>query len=370
MGDSNRGGNTSLKSVGQDLRIGLFRFTIVPREPLLVPAVNKGNMLRGGFGHAFRKLCCVPQCRDARACPLTNACPYKIIFEPSPPPGAEQLSKNQDIPRPFVFRPQLTTQTKYQKDEAFAFELILIGRALESLPYFVLAFRELAHKGIGLNRARCTLTQVVELNRVDGTSEERAGLAGEIYNSETQLFRNPEGHMSWQWIEARLAEISINGASDVGNGPGGAIRPACSVPGRITLRFLTPTFLKAEGEAVRRPEFHHVAKRLRDRINALATFFGDGPLQMDFRGFGQRAEQVRTVSVRTEWIERARTSSKTGQRHELSGFIGVATYEGDFAEFLPWLALAELTGVGRHAALANGRIIFLLDLNRGQLGRL
>ncbi len=124
----------------------------------------------------------------------------------------------------------------------------------------------------------------------------------------------------------------------------------------VTIRFLTPTFLKANGEVIRRPEFHHLFKRLRDRINALCTFFGDGALDLDFRGVGTRAEKVQSVSARTEWVERCRTSSKTGQRHELSGFMGEATYEGNVEEFLPLLALGELVHVGKHTAWGNGRI--------------
>jgi hypothetical protein len=112
--------------------------------------------------------------------------------------------------------------------------------------------------------------------------------------------------------------------------------------------------LRADGQVIRRPEFHHVFKRLRDRINALSTFFGDGPLEVDFRGLGERAEKVRTVSSKIEWVDRFRTSSKTHQRHELSGFVGEATYEGNLMEFLPWLALGELLHLGKHAAWGNG----------------
>src|SRR5712691_10554070 len=124
---------TSLDS----LRLGLFRFTIAPLQPLLVPAVNKGNMLRGGFGLAFRRLCCIPQCGDTRACPLAASCPYKTVFEPSPPPGADRLSKNHDIPRPFVFRAPHTQQARFEKGEPFKFDLVLVGRAFDFLPYFV-----------------------------------------------------------------------------------------------------------------------------------------------------------------------------------------------------------------------------------------
>ena len=150
------------------LRIGLFRFTIAPVQSLEVPAVNKGNMLRGGFGHAFRRLCCIPQCRDTKTCPLAASCPYKTLFEPSPPPGAERLSKNQDTPRPFIFRPPLNSRTTYRPGEAFDFSLTLLGKAVDYLPYFVLAFRELAREGIGLNRAPC------ELERVEALAPETA----------------------------------------------------------------------------------------------------------------------------------------------------------------------------------------------------
>ena len=39
--------------VTSNLRIGLFRFTLAPEQPLAVPAVNKGNMLRGASAMHF-----------------------------------------------------------------------------------------------------------------------------------------------------------------------------------------------------------------------------------------------------------------------------------------------------------------------------
>src|SRR5205814_620486 len=109
------------------LRIGLFRFRLVPEQPLEVPAINKGNMLRGGFGHTFRKLCCIPQCKDAKFCPLAATCPYKAVFEPSPPSGSERLSKNQDIPRPFVFRAPQTRQSRFKRASHSSSDLFSSG---------------------------------------------------------------------------------------------------------------------------------------------------------------------------------------------------------------------------------------------------
>jgi hypothetical protein len=300
-------------------------------------------MLRGAFGNSFRRLCCIPQCRDVRSCPLAESCPYKQIFEPSPPPGAERLSKNQDIPRPFIFRPTPTTRTHFERGESFEFELVLIGRAFDYIPYFVLAFRELAEGGLGLNRGRCNLDQVEEFGLLawSPVGGEQPSVTGQqisvtrIYSSEDHLFRTVKGINSSEWIESRINQLT-------------------SEHGRLTVSFLTPTFLRADGQVIREPEFHQIFKRLRDRINALSTFFGDGPLDVDFRGLGERSEKIRKVGGRFEWLDRARTSTKTGQRHELSGFVGSATYAGALDEFLPWLALGELVHVGKHTAWGNG----------------
>jgi len=334
------------------LRVGLFRFTLTPAQTLEVPAINKGNMLRGGFGHAFRRLCCIPQCKDAKTCPLADSCPYKAVFEPSPPPGADRLSKNQDIPRPFVFRAPQSLQTRYEKGERFEFGLVLIGRAFDFLPYFVLSFRELAAEGLGLNRARCTLERVEQIgskaeHSIDGEPEV-------IYTAEDQLFHTPRATLAGDFVRTRLRELvpgSGNLAPDTGH----------LTPALLTVRFLTPTFLRADGKVIHRPEFHHLFKRVRDRINALSTFFGDGPLDVDFRALGECAEKVRTVSSKIEWVERFRTSSKTRQRHELSGLVGECTYEFPHpepglsnVELLKWLIAGEPLHAGRHAAWGNG----------------
>ncbi len=333
------------------IRIGRFRFLIAPREPLLVPAINKGNMLRGGFGHAFRRLCCIPQCRDARTCPVGMSCPYKAIFEPSPPPEAEALSKNQDVPRPFVFRAPKTQQTRFETGQRFEFELVLIGRALDFLPYFVLSFRELAAEGLGLNRAKCSLERVEQVDLTSEAADASNYEAMVIYTAEDQVFRNAATSETGEWIGRRIRNRSTSRDND-------------SVQ-QVSIRFSTPTFLKADGEIIRQPEFHHVFKRLRDRINALSTFFGEGPIEADFRGLGERAEKIRTVSARTDWVERFRTSSKTKQRHELSGFIGDVTYEGNLNEFLPWLTLGELVHVGKHTAWGNGWMQLEREVSRG-----
>jgi hypothetical protein len=123
---------------------------------------------------------------------------------------------------------------------------------------------------------------------------------------------------------------------------------------RLTIRFETPTELKARGQAVERPEFGVLAARVRDRISTLRELYDDGPLTLDFREFGQRAEHIRMTRCDIHHVEASRRSGRTGQVHPLGGFVGEADYQGELTEFVPYLRAAQWTGVGRQTAWGKG----------------
>lgn len=125
---------------------------------------------------------------------------------------------------------------------------------------------------------------------------------------------------------------------------------------RIRVEFLTPTELKMGGRTVDRPEFGIVATRVRDRISTLRQLYGEGPLEIDFAGFGERANQVVMTECEFHRVEAQRKSGSTAQVHSLGGFVGVAVYEGELGEFVPYLTVAEWTGVGRQTSWGKGTI--------------
>ena len=129
----------------------------------------------------------------------------------------------------------------------------------------------------------------------------------------------------------------------------------------ITLRFLTPTTLKAEGEVVAVPQFHQLIKRLRDRVNALASFYCGSALDLDFKALGQQAETIQTVALDSRWVDRTRRTRK-GFAQDLSGFVGEAMYRGDIGRFLPLLLLGKYIHVGKNAAFGNGWYEMLLGV--------
>lgn len=140
------------------------------------------------------------------------------------------------------------------------------------------------------------------------------------------------------WVEAERVILNLN--------------PPPHPVSSVKVEFLTPTELKG-GDCA---DFGVLFARLRDRIASLRALYGEGPLEIDFRGMGERARQVKTIEQSIQPVHRNRTSRKTGDTHPIGGFVGEAIYEGDLGEFLPYLEAGFWTGVGRQTVWGKGEI--------------
>lgn len=133
------------------------------------------------------------------------------------------------------------------------------------------------------------------------------------------------------------------------------LSPRTEAVSRIRVTYQTPTEFKAAG-AAGHSDFSVLLARARDRVSTLRSLYGPGPLEIDFRALAERARSVKTVRTELRRIAVDRRSTRTGQRHGIGGFTGCVEYEGDLAEFLPYLEAAQWTGVGRHCTWGNGHI--------------
>jgi len=313
-----------------------------------MPAYNKGNVIRGGFGSTFRRIVCHGNCGDPESCELRNVCPYTAVFHPFVPESSEKISRTRDIPRPFVIKPPLETKELYVPGDQLTFDVVLVGRIKDYLPYFIVTLKELSQTGLGRHRSP------VELSTVTHVGED--GVEAEVYANESNLVRPPSGSISWTGIcpSQGLTNSSVGPQhTRVAGDAGGSNNGAANVT-RVTLRFLTPTMLKTDGAYSRRPVFGSLAKRLRDRINALSYFYCGEGLDIDFKAFGEQAERIKTAADSTCWVESSRYSRRREVSHDLSGFIGDAVFEGDLAPFLPYLKTGEYIHVGKNAVFGNG----------------
>jgi hypothetical protein len=302
-----------------------FRFHFRAAGLLFFPPYQSGNILRGAFGGIFRKLVCAPECHEVKTCPARMTCPYARVFEPGPNSG-EGPSGLANWPRPFVFRAAHLDGRAIGKGESFHFDVHIFDVRDPALPYFVLAFAQLAREGLGPGRGLAELTAVDQLD-LEGS------LVSRVFHGEG----------------SQTGAAALPCPVDLAPPPRRA--------GRVRARFVTPTELKGDGQLVERPEFGILFGRLRDRIGALRALYGAGPLEVDFRAMGERAAAVRMTRCDLQWVEARRRSSRTGQRHPLGGFVGEAEYEGDLGEFLPYLELAKWVGVGRQTVWGKGEML-------------
>jgi hypothetical protein len=300
-----------------------LRFRFAAQDSIYFPAGKPGNILRGAFGTIFKRIACVPQCREARDCDLRAQCAYARIFEPaSLGDGPSGLA---DWPRPFVFRASHLDGCTVAPSKEFYFDLNVFELRDPALAYFVLAFSELAREGLGPRRGRAALISVWQLDR-----------AGEprlrIYDGSRFLLKDP------------VPPLSL------------PLDPPAEQIGAIRIEFATPTELKSGGDLSARPDFPVLFARVRDRVSTLRGLYGPGSLDIDFREMGERAAAIRMTRCELRQVEVTRLSTRTGQTHSLGGFVGSADYEGSLAEFFPYLETAHWTGVGRQTVWGKGEI--------------
>lgn len=306
-----------------DLPVLPLRITAVAVDAIRLPD-NSGSTLRGAFGRALKDLVCVHREREAcPGCEVESRCAYVSLFEPTAPPGAPGFSGVRDLPRPFVIRGP-SAGSVIERGEPWCWEVTLIGRGVEALPYFVLAWRQMGERGLGQGRGR------FDLQRIDAL--DLSGTVGEA------VFAAPD----------RVLRPPVPVAVERAGGP--AVTTA-------VVDFRTPTLIRSEGRTCERPEFSALWKALQLRLSLLRLAHGEGRPRMDFRAALEAAGEVRLREWSGERSHWERFSARQGRRVPMRGWVGRAVYEGDLTPFWPALRLGAWVGVGDNCTFGQGHYV-------------
>jgi len=238
------------------MRVCKFQLHIEPKEPIILP-LYKGSTLRGGFGVAFKKIVCALKDKECSGCILKEQCVYSYVFETPPPAGAKVMRKYPAVPHPFVIEPPPEKRTGYTPSHEIAFGLILIGKAVDFLPYFVYTFDELGNIGLGKGRGKYQLKSVSQVQTAPlpiAHCHAAFPVQGEttIYSSETRKLStfSPED-----------LPIDIEPPDDS--------HPETSI---LTLKFLSPTRIFFKDNLTDDFQFHVLIRQLLRRISMLSYF--------------------------------------------------------------------------------------------------
>lgn len=310
----------------EKFKLAKFKFDLTAQEKILLPSY-KGSTFRGGFGHVFKKIVCVNKGQTCENCLLKEKCIYIYLFETPPPQNTQIMRKYPSVPRPFVIEPPLNSKREYYKEEELTFSLILIGKAIEYLPYFIFAFQELGKIGIGKGRRKYVLEKVESLSPTKKTT---------VYHEKDKLLHDCYHIItinSFQEIYSHLAQ------------------------NKIALKFITPTRIKYEERLTENLEFHILIRNLIRRISLLSYFHCDEEFKKEeIKLLIDKAKKIKIENKDLKWYDWERYSSRQDTIMKLGGFTGDITYVGkDLKDFLPYILLGTYTHVGKGATFGLGK---------------
>ncbi|MDI6793139.1 MAG: CRISPR system precrRNA processing endoribonuclease RAMP protein Cas6 [bacterium] len=305
-------------------RLARFGLTLVPGKTLFLPEY-KGSTFRGGFGYAFKRVVCANRKSECRECLLKEKCIYAYVFETPPPKDAEIMRKYPAAPHPFIIEPPLDTKKEFREEDELTFGLVLIGRAIDYLPYFIFTFEELGRIGLGKGKGKYSLKEV---------RDEQGKV---IYSGEEKFLR--EG---FRIINPADFESASSSPSTLNSSP-------------LTLHFITPARIKYQERLTKDLEFHIFMRALLRRVYLLSYFHCDENWKPDFSALIQASKKIMIEKENLMWYDWERYSSRQDTRMKLGGFVGDITYSGDLKEFLPFLLLGSYIHVGKGATFGLGK---------------
>ena len=321
----------------------------------------KGNVFRGRFGYILRDITCVggaQQCE--KHCEFPDKCLYSKCFETPVPANSPMLRGQPFAPHPFVLEPPDTRQLEYAPGDTFTCNLILIGNAIEVLPWMIFTFYRMAEQRIGLRnqRGRCRLEKVESLPAFYRMAEQRIGLRNQrgrcrLEKVESLPARESEPSQTIFTSETEMLtdEGIILGLEDV-------MHAAPDITDMLDLTFLTPTSIKVNGKWTSRLIFETLIRNLLRRIRFLNYFHCGEDLdpEVDVHTLIEAARAVEHTS-HLQWLRRDRYSHRAEASVPMDGFIGNIRFEGELTPFLPFIFLGEHLHIGIILPSDTGSIV-------------
>jgi hypothetical protein len=321
------------------LRIARYQVCLRAEREAVVP-VFAGSTLRGAFGYSLKEAVCVMNHRDCGRCLVATQCVYPYVFETPAPPNGSILHNQRNAPHPFIIDPPIYPRRNradrellLAAGEELEFGLILMGRAIDYLPYLVYAVQEMAQRGLGKGRAKFALSSVSAL--------ESTGIRHPIYDDVTQRLDESADLVSdlSQLIDDRLDQLQASWNDD-----------------QLKIRFITPLRIKIRGDLQPQANFELLVRSLLRRISMLMSVHGHQPLELDFNGLLELARAVAVRSSSLRWWDWGRYSARQETVMKLGGIVGEAEFAGDrLQEFLPLMVAGEHLRIGSATSFGLGK---------------
>ncbi|MGK5091127.1 CRISPR system precrRNA processing endoribonuclease RAMP protein Cas6 [Deltaproteobacteria bacterium TL4] len=293
-------------------------------QPTRLPRF-KGSMIRGAMGHALKETVCAVREKICDRCLLRQTCLYARVFEVKPVNGPPIGVVN--LPHPYVldFEGDHATKTEFAEGEAFQFRLLLFGSLIDMLPYFVYTFDKMGQSGLGKNargnRQPYRLKEVRHDNQV-------------LYHSEEPTLPPTIPRKNLEWHQPTPAQDLL----------------------RVQVHLLTPLRVKDQNRFVEHLEFIILIRTILRRLKALWSEFDKACPEIPEKQLLQLAETITVESSTLRWEDQTRYSSRQQTMQKMGGLQGTIIFTGELTPFLPLLAMAQVTHIGKETSFGLGKI--------------
>jgi hypothetical protein len=316
-----------------------LRLTLQATEALEL-GPQPGSALRGVlFQGLWERFCMNKMASECSQCPLVRTCPVSLLVAPL----REENPRGRDIVRPFVLCPPLIAAEgqRLEAGQSFQFGLTLLGNASALFPYIVMAAQVMERKGLGRalegNRRRHGQLRIEQIEAVHPFT----GAVEPLLTRGGTTVCMPEIAITSADVRARAQALSAD---------------------HITLHFLSPMRLIAQGRLVPRPDIQVLLLRLAERLAQVQQAYAAEPTQQEACQDKERYQQIKdlaqrcqVVSDHTHWVEVKSYSSRQRRFTPIGGFVGKATFALPASlllrEVLVW---GEVFHVGKNTVKGNG----------------
>lgn len=283
-----------------------------------------GSTLRGALGHAFRNNSCMSRKSNCNKCMFIKHCAYAYIFETMRESIADSKHAiHAHVPHPFIIEPPEQGTRALTSGDKIQFSVVLVGRAREYYPFFIMAFEQALWRGLGQNRNRFKLLEV----------KQRISDCLTIWRGGNEIVNSP------------VEEIAS------------FLEPIEPID-KITINTITPLRIVAKGRLTDELPFKVLIKSVFRRLDLLDKVHGSGyGLGIPFGEFIRKTDDIEYLCQEstTRWHDWTRFSNRQNTSMQLGGVHGELSYAGDLTAFIPFLRMAEVLHVGKNTSFGLGQ---------------
>ena len=283
-----------------------LRFELKQHENLHLPE-HAGSMLRGAFGHTFKRLACITKQKECNGCPLSQSCAYSQVFE-----GV--INSDEQSSLPYIIHMPKDGNRFIATGQTWQFGMTLVGKAINQLPIIAYAWQKTCEEGFSKDKSRSELMAIYHDDHI-------------IYQPNKPL--------------ATHTPTAITA------------KPLASV---IHLDFVSPLRIQHNNYIVLNPEeltAPIVLVTLAKRIQRLAELHAT-PIDLNIAQLFAAAQHI-AINTHLKRSTMIRYSNRQQRLMNLEGLIGRITLTGDLSLFSELLSLGELVHIGKNATMGLGQ---------------